>query len=176
MGKDLFFFYSMSDAIYSIALIFFINWWRRKQKEDVLAQDQLAVTMSDFTLIVKGVPAASEESGGLAGRLQDVRQFLEKLAGELAEAAGETDSTPSVVEMTAGLKQQKLLKLYSTRATMYRDLLKAEGKHKQKPTESSEKSIKEKREKFRDIDTQIEQEANKLQVSLSVNSDRKKLC
>lgn len=59
--------------------------------------------MADFTVMVKGIPAATEKPGGLAGRMADVKVWLEKLVEELAQADGEKGG--SVVEMTAGLAQ-----------------------------------------------------------------------
>jgi hypothetical protein len=84
-------------------------------------QDALATTTADFTVKITGLPAAEPAGGGLATRLQETKAFLEGVA---KQEAGGQGPAPAVVELTAALKQAKLLKLYEERGGLYRELLK----------------------------------------------------
>ena len=140
---DLFTFYNVIDALYSIVFIFFIGWLARTQVAEISVLDDKAVTASDYTVRVTGLPNVG--AGGPEEVIQQTTAFLEELLKtqfDLAkkEAKGAIlppdvstgQKPPEVVEVTLSLAQEELLKALKKRGDSQLKLQKALNKSAKK--------------------------------------------
>ncbi len=138
-AADLFTFYNIMDALYSIAFIGFVGWLARTQLAEIEILDDKAVTAADYTVRVTGLPKVG--AGGPEEVIQQTTAFLEELLKtqfDLArkEAPGAIlprdtpmgHKPPEVVEVTLSLAQAELLKALKKRADAQLKLQKALNK------------------------------------------------
>ena len=136
---DLFTFYNFMDAVYTITFIVFIGWLTRTQLAEIAELDDKAVTASDYTVRITGLPHVG--AGGPEEVITQTSAFVEELLKTQFEMARKEEpgailprdvSTgqypPEVVEVTLSLAQEELLKALRTRADAQLKLQKALNK------------------------------------------------